>query len=98
MAAVHHPPNPPILNTFPSDDALVKSLADFVIKAQKEAIEKKGRFTIALSGGSLPKQLSGLVDNPAIKWDKWCVPSVLPCPPHSLCCCAGKKRAHKDAR
>ncbi|KAI5835481.1 6-phosphogluconolactonase [Schizophyllum commune Tattone D] len=71
MAAVHHPPNPPILNTFPSDDALVKSLADFVIKAQKEAIEKKGRFTIALSGGSQPKHLGGLIDHPGAKWDKW---------------------------
>ena len=81
----HTVPNAPVLYVFPSSTELVDGLAQFIAKAQKESIEKKGRFTIALSGGSLPKQLSGLVDNPAIKWDKWYVPSVLTCPPHSLC-------------
>jgi 6-phosphogluconolactonase len=61
----------PILHSFASVPELVESLATFVIAAQKEAIEKKGRFTIAISGGSLPKQLSGLVGKPAVKWDKW---------------------------
>ena len=69
----HTVPNAPVLYVFPSSTELVDGLAQFIAKAQKESIEKKGRFTIALSGGSLPKQLSGLVDNPAIKWDKWCV-------------------------
>ncbi|TRM61462.1 hypothetical protein BD626DRAFT_538055 [Schizophyllum amplum] len=68
---VHNKPNPPLLNAFASGDDLAKSLADFVIKAQKDAIDKKGRFTIALSGGSLPKQLAGLIDHPGAKWDKW---------------------------
>jgi 6-phosphogluconolactonase len=49
----------------------MESLATFVIKAQKEGIEKKGHFTLAVSGGSLPKQLGGLVDRPEVKWDKW---------------------------
>ncbi|KAK7463802.1 suppressor of los1-1 [Stygiomarasmius scandens] len=71
MAAVHHPPNPPALHSFESVDLLVESLAAFVVKAQKEAIDKKGRFTIALSGGSLPKMLKGLINNPAVKWDLW---------------------------
>lgn len=71
MAAIHHAPSAPILNSFSSPDVLVDSLAAFVAKAQKDAIDRKGRFTIALSGGSLPKQLRGLVNNPAIKWDKW---------------------------
>ncbi|KAL1740229.1 hypothetical protein HDZ31DRAFT_77029 [Schizophyllum fasciatum] len=70
-AAVHHPPNPPVLTAFPSDDDLAKSLADFVIKAQREAIDKKGRFTIALSGGSLPSQLAALIGHAGAKWDKW---------------------------
>jgi 6-phosphogluconolactonase len=61
----------PILHSFASLPELVESLATFVIAAQKEAIEKKGRFTIAISGGSLPKQLAGLVGKPAVKWDKW---------------------------
>lgn len=67
--------NGPILCSFATSDELVDALATFVIKAQKEAIEKKGRFTIALSGGSLPKQLNGLIDKPGVKWDKWSVAS-----------------------
>jgi len=67
----HHPHNPSILYSFPSADALIPSLAAFILKAQKEAINKKGRFTVAISGGSLPKMLSGLIDNPAARWDKW---------------------------
>ena len=68
---MHHPPNPPILYSFPSASDLGPALAAFIAKAQKESVEKKGRFTVALSGGSLPKQLKGLIGNPAIKWDKW---------------------------
>jgi len=71
MSGIHHPPNPPILYSFPSQSVLAEALEAFIIKAQKESIDKKGRFTVALSGGSLPKTLSRLKDNPAIKWDKW---------------------------
>jgi len=71
MAAVHHQPEPPIVYSFADADAIVESLAAFVVKAQKEGIDKKGRFTIALSGGSLPKMLRGLIDHPGVKWDKW---------------------------
>ncbi|EJD04027.1 6-phosphogluconolactonase [Fomitiporia mediterranea MF3/22] len=68
---VFGPPLDPILYSFPSSDALVESLAQFVIKTQKDAIEKKGRFTLAISGGSLPKQLNGLIGKPGVKWDLW---------------------------
>jgi 6-phosphogluconolactonase len=61
----------PIVHAFQSATELVECLAQFVAKAQKEAIEKKGRFTLAVSGGSLPKQLAGLVGRSEIKWDKW---------------------------
>jgi 6-phosphogluconolactonase len=71
MAGVHQPPNAPILISFPTTDVLVDSLALFILKAQKDSLDKKGRFTIALSGGSLPKMLRGLIGNPAVKWDKW---------------------------
>ncbi|KAH6917172.1 6-phosphogluconolactonase [Coprinopsis sp. MPI-PUGE-AT-0042] len=67
----HPPPHEPILLSFPNKDALVESLAAFVGKAQKESIDKKGKFTIALSGGSLPKLLGGLVGAPDIKWKNW---------------------------
>ncbi|KAG6850315.1 hypothetical protein H0H93_014890 [Arthromyces matolae] len=71
MSSVHQGPNPPALISFASTDALVDGLAAFIVKAQKESLDKRGRFTIALSGGSLPKLLRGLIDNPAVKWDKW---------------------------
>ncbi|KAK7064432.1 6-phosphogluconolactonase [Favolaschia claudopus] len=67
----HHSPNATNLFSFPNTDELVDSLAFFIAKAQKESIDKKGRFTVALSGGSLPKMLRGLIGNPSIKWDKW---------------------------
>ncbi|KAF8898499.1 6-phosphogluconolactonase [Infundibulicybe gibba] len=71
MAAIHHPPSTPILIPFQNADSLVDSLALFILKAQKDSIDKKGNFTVALSGGSLPKMLKGLIGNPAAKWDKW---------------------------
>lgn len=71
MSGIHQPPSPPILNSFSTTDALVDSLAAFILKAQKDSLNKKGRFTVALSGGSLPKMLRGLIGNPAVKWDKW---------------------------
>jgi len=74
---VHHPPNPPLLNVFEDSSDLVDGVAAFVVKAQKEALDKKGRFTIALSGGSLPKTLSGLINHQGVKWDKWSVLSTL---------------------
>ncbi|KAH8100562.1 hypothetical protein BXZ70DRAFT_937853 [Cristinia sonorae] len=66
-----HQPSSPILCSFPNPDELVESLAQFIIQAQKESIEKKGKFTVAISGGSLPKQLNGLIGKRGIKWDKW---------------------------
>ena len=69
----HGPPHEPILYSFSSTNELVDSLAHFIIKAQKEAVEKKGRFTVAVSGGSLPKQLNGLIGKPGVRWELWFV-------------------------
>ena len=77
MSRIHQPPNPPILYSFPSTNTLAESLESFIIKAQKDSLEKKGKFTIALSGGSLPKVLNRLKGNPAVKWDKWYCSSLL---------------------
>ncbi|TFK30650.1 6-phosphogluconolactonase [Coprinopsis marcescibilis] len=71
MSTTHPPPNAPVLLSFANTDALVESLAEFVTKAQREAIDKKGKFTIALSGGSLPKLLRGLIGNTAVRWKNW---------------------------
>jgi len=63
--------NAPVLYSFAEPAQLISSLATFIIKAQTEAIDKKGKFSIAISGGSLPKHLAGLVGHPDAKWDKW---------------------------
>ncbi|KAF9507429.1 hypothetical protein BS47DRAFT_1398621 [Hydnum rufescens UP504] len=57
--------------SFPDSTHLTKALAEFVLHAQTEAIHKKGKFTIAISGGSLAKQLGGLVGQSSARWDKW---------------------------
>jgi 6-phosphogluconolactonase len=49
------------------------SLANFVVKAQRDAVEKRGKFTIALSRGSLAANLRGLVGQENVQWDKWWV-------------------------
>lgn len=72
-STVHHPPNPPIVYQFSGTEPLVKALASFILHAQKESIDKKGKFTVALSGGSLPKLLRVLIGNKSVKWDHWSV-------------------------
>ena len=57
--------------SFPDSAHLTHALAEFVLHAQTEAIHKKGKFTIAISGGSLAKQLGGLVGQSNARWDKW---------------------------
>lgn len=72
-----HEANPAVLYSFGNPQELVTSLAEYIIKAQTDAIEKKNKFSIAISGGSLPKQLGGLVGHSAARWDKWCVTNML---------------------
>ncbi|KAH7345163.1 hypothetical protein B0J17DRAFT_638626 [Rhizoctonia solani] len=66
-----HAPQLPIVHSFGTSTALIDSLAEFIFKAQTEAIEKRNKFTIALSGGSLPKMLKGLISRRDVPWDKW---------------------------
>merc|ERR1711939_402229 len=67
-----HSPTPPVLYTFPSPDEVSKSLAEFVINAQNEAVAKRDKFKLAISGGSLAATLAKhLVGNDRVKWDKW---------------------------
>ncbi|WWC88461.1 6-phosphogluconolactonase [Kwoniella dendrophila CBS 6074] len=65
------PPAPPVFYSFPDTDVLVDSLANFVVKAQRDAVEKRGKFSIALSRGSLAANLKGLVGQENVQWDKW---------------------------
>jgi 6-phosphogluconolactonase len=64
-------PSAPVLYKFPEASDLTSSLSNFILKAQTDAINKRGTFTIALSGGSLPNNLKPLADVKEIQWDKW---------------------------
>ncbi|KAG9045064.1 suppressor of los1-1 [Tulasnella sp. UAMH 9824] len=71
-------PSEPILYSFSDSGTLIKDLAAFIEKAQREAIADHGRFVLALSGGSLPKMLQALIGNENIQWEKWRVLRTTP--------------------
>ena len=59
-----------ILNT--PDDLFHEAATEFVSLA-RDAVQSKGKFTVALSGGSTPKSLYTLLASgtiPKIPWDK----------------------------
>jgi hypothetical protein len=65
-------PNMTSVYAFPSTDKLSEALDQHVEKLSAEAIKKHGRFTVAVSGGSLPKLLSAnLKKNPRIDFINW---------------------------
>jgi len=68
---MHSGPAVPVLYAQKDAEDVVRALAEYILQAQKEAVEKKGRFTVALSGGSLPKMLRGLIGKDEVDWDKW---------------------------
>ncbi|KND05119.1 6-phosphogluconolactonase [Spizellomyces punctatus DAOM BR117] len=62
----------PELYVFPTPDDISAALNVFVAGKSRDAIARSGRFTIALSGGSLPKVLAKqLKSNKSIDWSKW---------------------------
>jgi 6-phosphogluconolactonase len=64
----------PTLYSFKNTDDIAVGLADFIKKAYESALERHGKFTIGLSGGSLPKTLGkALVPLPKSTFDysKW---------------------------
>lgn len=71
MAAPSTTPHLPILYALPKNK-VASCLGDFVIKAQDEAIRKRSKFTLAVSGGSLAQTLvTGLTGRDEVQWDKW---------------------------
>jgi 6-phosphogluconolactonase len=90
---MHNAPAKPVLYSQKDGDDVVRALTEYILQAQREAVEKKGRFTVALSGGSLPKMLRGLIGNEGVDWDKWqvyyaderAVPLDDPDSNHALC-------------
>ncbi|CAI2184329.1 16600_t:CDS:2 [Funneliformis geosporum] len=64
--------NAPNVRTFSNTRELSVSLADLTVKLCEESIEIRDRFTIGISGGSLPKLLAAdLKNREDIEWDKW---------------------------
>ncbi|KAG0231833.1 6-phosphogluconolactonase [Mortierella sp. GBAus27b] len=69
----HHSVTPQILS-FPDAQALSTGLDEYVAKLSAEAIKHHDKFTVALSGGSLPKQLSAVLrHNTSVDFSKWIV-------------------------
>ena len=62
------------LHVFPTAEEVLRALADYFIDRAAQAIERRGRFAVALSGGSSPKQLYELLASPAyrerVAWEK----------------------------
>jgi 6-phosphogluconolactonase len=52
------------ISIFDNDDLLSKAAADFIFSLSQKAIAERGRFTIALSGGSTPSKLFALMAEP----------------------------------
>ena len=58
--------SPTQIITFQDVAALSEGLAHYVARISKESILRHGKFTIAISGGSLPKQLANLAKDSSI--------------------------------
>lgn len=68
---------PPNLYSFESTTELAKNLRAYVITAQNESLERHDIFRVAVSGGSLPKQLAAALlaepsgPNDTVQFSKW---------------------------
>jgi 6-phosphogluconolactonase len=51
----------PEVNVFPSLEQASRFLAEKIVEEANEAVEKRGQFTLALSGGKTPRLLYGLL-------------------------------------
>ncbi|MBD2194962.1 MULTISPECIES: 6-phosphogluconolactonase [Calothrix] len=58
------------VEVLPDQSALVKRALDLILSKIDTAIQERGRFTIALSGGSTPKPLYEAIANQKLPWDK----------------------------
>lgn len=60
---------------FPSVDELVQAATDYVLDVADQAIQERGRFLLALSGGSTPRRLHQSLIEAAgrrnVDWSKW---------------------------
>ncbi|KAF8952723.1 suppressor of los1-1 [Entomortierella lignicola] len=69
-----HSAAPTQIYTFPDVPALSRGLDKYVAKLSDEAIKRHGKFTVAISGGSLPSQLSAVLkNNETVDFTNWIV-------------------------
>jgi 6-phosphogluconolactonase len=64
---------PPDIRNLTTPQELFQAAAEEVVRAANQAVAQRGRFTIALSGGSTPKHLSTLLATNArtsLPWDR----------------------------
>jgi 6-phosphogluconolactonase len=60
------------IRIFPAARELTQALGEFVARLSANAVKARERFTVGLSGGSLPKLLAdGLRDRQDVEWDAW---------------------------
>ena len=60
------------IHLFPDADGLARGAAAFVAAAAEQSIRRRGRFTIALSGGSTPRRLyETLAEDEEPDWANW---------------------------
>lgn len=61
-------------HVFPTADDLGNAAAELIAKKSQAATAQHGRFTVAISGGSLLKLISPILETPyreQVAWDKW---------------------------
>ncbi|KAL4219031.1 hypothetical protein ACF0H5_021614 [Mactra antiquata] len=61
----------PMITVEENDSLVANSLCSFVIERANEAIEKRGKFFIGLSGGSVVKYLCNGLPSLKTDWSKW---------------------------
>ncbi len=59
--------SPPIIRVFPDAEAVSRAAAEEFVRRASDAVAARGRFTVALSGGSTPKRLYELLAEPALR-------------------------------
>jgi len=63
-----------LLHIFPTSEALAQQVAAYLADQSAAAMAERGRFTVALSGGSMPKLLAEVTTEPfrsGIDWSGW---------------------------
>ncbi len=58
------------IEVLPDQAALITRSLDLIVSKLKTAIQERGMFTIALSGGSTPRSLYEAIANEQLPWDK----------------------------